>query len=447
MIPATDNRKRKIPRRLQRKYVWLLGLAAVQTLFWVVFSRLLLQGNLPVENDYYRHSGSNNRFHSISITNKSLGEQIVENAYRNSGYEDFATIVCPPKNNTAMLPSRIQKDFVDDCLAKAHKIGCTPGNIYHDRWPWWFRTLIRDLGRFDKGKFPDLAGPWHYLQFKGVGNPTAVGQANDAAPRLQLCVYEKGGSKSWKKLQCEHNHDYTGEIPNLNRCWTRQPPYDEQMSVGTDPNNRTAAAYKSEKAVFLRDPLERFLSGFLDKCVRRWDPYNHCEPSVLFAKPNPNNINNSNSDIAMNSPIKNMLWDNRRTFQAYVDTFPLRWNMHFFPQSFYCGGLYKTIGDYDFVGNMGENFYIDLDAMQKSYPGLGTGMERVFKLSQKLSSGIFRSAKDKSKNIGVETEAASQALDYYTPHTVRRVLEYYAIDYVSLGLPIPEWAEEMLLQQ
>ena len=149
----------------------------------------------------------------------------------------------------------------------------------------------------------------------------------------------------------------------------------------------------------------------------------------------------------MNSPIKNMLWDNRRTFQAYVDTFPLRWNMHFFPQSFYCGGLYKTIGDYDFVGNMGENFYNDLDAMQKTYPGLGTGMERVFKLSQKLSSGIFRSAKDKSKNIGVETEAASQALDYYTPHTVRRVLEYYAIDYVSLGLPIPEWAEEMLLQQ
>ena len=66
-------------------------------------------------------------------------------------------------------------------------------------------------------------------------------------------------------------------------------------------------------------------------------------------------------------------------------------------------------------------------------------MENVFKLSQKLST-------NSNTNKGVETSASKQVMDYYTPHTVRRVLEYYAMDYTTLGLPIPKWAEEMLLQ-
>ena len=347
------------------------------------------------------------------------------------------------------------------------------GTVYHDRWPWWFQTLMRDLGSFgdtngmhptlvdakqfkvfknENGTYPSLVGPWHYLQFKGVGHPTAVageGVGVDANanvnPRLQLCVYEKGGTKSWKELQCQHNHDYEGEIPEFNQCWKKQPPYDEQLvgsALGGDGRNNTEVEYKSEKVVFLRDPLERFLSGFLDKCVRRLDSNNHCEPLLVFGDSDPNNNKGTEK-----SPIDSMLWDKKLTFQAYVDTFPLTWNMHFFPQSFYCGGLYKTIGDYDFVGSMGENFYKDLDAMQKKYPGLEPGMEKVFGLSKKLKEGRSILRKNKKRyNKGIETGAASQVLDYYTPHTVRRVLEYYAMDYVSLGIPIPDWAEQILLK-
>jgi len=241
--------------------------------------------------------------------------------------------------------------------------------------------------------------------------------------------------------------------PDFNQCFQLQPPYD-----GT-----------SEKAVFLRDPLDRFLSGFLDKCVRRLDFVDHCEPIAVFA-PQKNNKNNAkkrtkndNDNEYNRFPIDTMLWDKKRTFQAYVDTFPLSWNMHFFPQSLYCGGLYKTIDDYDFVGSMGEEFYRDLDSMRKRYPGLVPGTEGVFDLSHKLgivgaggssssSSGkaietatATATAKTTGSNTrGVETGAAGKVLDYYTPHTVRRVLEYYAMDYVTLGLPIPRWADEML---
>jgi hypothetical protein len=33
-------------------------------------------------------------------------------------------------------------------------------------------------------------------------------------------------------------------------------------------------------------------------------------------------------------------------FQAYVEAFPLDWNLHFFPQSVYCNGLGRRINDY-----------------------------------------------------------------------------------------------------
>ena len=127
---------------------------------------------------------------------------------------------------------------------------------------------------------------------------------------------------------------------------------------GLASGSSNTTAYKSEKAVFLRDPLDQFLSGFLDKCVNRIRSEDHCEPISVFRKSPRHNENNDTSTTRTNdsttprSPIETMLWDKRRTFKAYVDTFPLTWNMHFYPQSFYCGGLYKTIDDYEFVGSM-----------------------------------------------------------------------------------------------
>ena len=221
--------------------------------------------------------------------------------------------------------------------------------------------------------------------------------------------------------------------------------------------------------VFLRDPLDRFLSGFLDKCVRRHDKgVDHCEPITIFSPSATTTTttttqstttttgdDNTNTTPSINnndilSPIDTMLWDNQRKFQAYVDTFPLKWNMHFFPQSFYCGGLYRTIQDYDFIGTMtGNQFYDDLNRLQSKYPGLSKhGMDDIFHHLNSNSNSNSRKNRNnknsKNDNIGIETGAAGKVLEYYTPHTVKRVLEYYAIDYIMLNLTIPKWAEEML---
>ena len=107
-------------------------------------------------------------------------------------------------------------------------------------------------------------------------------------------------------------------------------------------------------------------------------------------------------------------------------------------QSLYCDGLFRHIQDYDYVGHMGEEFYDDIHELSMEFPNttLPKVLEDVFHFKSKLMNG--------GGNIGVETSAASHVLDLYTPRTLRKALEYVSIDYVLLGLPIPEWAETML---
>lgn len=321
---------------------------------------------------------------------KSRGRTIVERSFKQS-WRDLTTL-CPIvhyPNVTELPPSR---QFYDECIGSALQLGNKEGSVYHSRWPWWFRTLLRDSIKRGSG----ISGKWHVLQF--------------LSPDIRLCVYEKGGTKEFKKFHCQHIHNYTGEIPNFNQCWNKQPSYRLRPD--------------SDKAVFLRDPLDRFLSGFLDKCIRHNDVVDHCEPVTVF-------YNQSTS------PVSDMLWDKKLFFEMFVDTMPLQWNMHFIPQSLYCNGLYRDIHQYAFVGNMGESFYQDLGHMVSRYPNLERGVERIFKLTEKRRANV-------TNTRGVETGAASKVQEYYKPHTVRRVLEYYAIDYIMLNLSIPEWAEKML---
>jgi hypothetical protein len=147
----------------------------------------------------------------------------------------------------------------------------------------------------------------------------------------------------------------------------------------------------------------------------------HCQPFSVFHDDKTGLVND-------------FLKDKKKLFEIYVDTFPLTWNLHFFPQSMYCGGLYRNIANYSFIGNMGNAFYQDLGRFTKQFPPLEPLVEKVFHYGNL----------ENVTNQGVETKAASQTLEYYTPRTVRRVLEYTAIDYVMLGLPIPSWAERML---
>jgi hypothetical protein len=96
---------------------------------------------------------------------------------------------------------------------------------------------------------------------------------------------------------------------------------------------------------------------------------------------------------------------------------PLKWDLHFFPQSFQCDDLYRHIKDYDFVGHMDANFYDDLETFGNKV-NLSTVVEEVFHPAE--------SKKETAVNTGVETSAATRVRSFYNARTVKRVLEYMA---------------------
>jgi len=271
-------------------------------------------------------------------------------------------------------------------------------------FPWWFRTLLRDAATDTS-----LVADWHNLRF--------------ANPDVELCTIEKVATTQWRKLSCMMNDgpDSTKVI-----CF---PKENEKQALNPSGEVITSESdeKKLKKAVFLRDPLERYLSAYLDKCVNEHfrSTEHHCEPNVVFNSP----------DNGMTDGLK---MDKRAMFEAYADAMPLKWNMHFVPLGLQSGGLYRTLPSYDFVGKMGKDFYQDVAEFGALHgTAMSESLETLFHFQNKLNT----------TNVGVETSAMLHVKEYYSPRTLRRVLQYLSIDYVTLQMPIPEWAREMLEEE
>lgn len=334
---------------------------------------------------------------SIRRLPRNLGRRIVERAFN----ESYVNLVQLDHRGSGInyTDGNSQKHL----LAMRALYGMRKDPTLAQKWPWWFHTLLRDIVTKPSG----LHGGWHLLYFPKPAN-------------FNLCLIEKAGTKEWRRMQCKFFHKDLDILKNMtpreaSNCYLQTPGMNQRDS-------------QSKQIIFLRDPLERFLSGFLDKCVRDKRATGiHCEPLVVFKK------SSGVVDEFIPEYKTGVSFDASKLFEIYVDTFPLRWNIHFFPQSLFCGGLYSELPKYDFVGNMGDKFYLHLERFSNQFPILKPFMEDQFHLAQMGDH-----------NNGVETKAASHTESYYTPRTLRKVLEYMSIDYVMLGLPIPRWAEDML---
>lgn len=318
-------------------------------------------------------------------TNVKIGEKIVAAAFNSSYYE--LTKFCNVRHRHYKI-----------CLRRIYHRMKNKTLESSKSFPWWYKTFLRDVSR------PKtlVHGIWHVLQYLN--------------PNIQQCIAEKVGTKVWRELHCMTIEDKEAKAKAKKRTFSK-------FNCNYLQRNRVQ---DSDRVVFTRDPLDRFLSGFLDKCVGpKVHSQGHCEPNVVFK-------HNANT-----TPVPEFQTDSHTLFDIYVDTFPLTWNLHFIPQSMYCDGLYRHIGEYNFVGSMDKDLYRDLRRFRDKYPELEGPIEITFNLS---------TVGETATNSGVETKAAEKTKLYYTPRTVQKVLEYYSIDYVMLGLSIPDWAEEMLAQ-
>jgi|EP00970_Alexandrium_tamarense_P008445 hypothetical protein len=328
-------------------------------------------------------------------------DSIIRNAYNNS----YAYIL-PCDDNTSGK----------DCMQKTYDY-FNPKSVLDSKStpavPWWFQTLLRDI--LQNGAY----GFWHHF--------------TTSDPPLNLCTIEKVGTTEWRKLFCNLNKDEC-LLPEPNGCLGGIPG--RKCKWRTDKEMPVDAPW----AVFLRDPLERVLSAFLDKCdkpiMRKREK--HCEPNEVF-NPDPNRVDDRGKKIL---PLTADLEDRgKQMFAAYLDVMPLKWNVHFVPMAITCD-LHRRIHEFDFVGNMGKEFMVDLERMAGQFGG---------KLPQALDSTFGYVAKieeNKLNNTGKgnfhATHAPEKVAMYYTAQTVRKALEYVSIDYLTLQLEVPNWARQML---
>lgn len=307
----------------------------------------------------------------------------------------------------------------------------------HHPYPWWFQTLLRDIPT--NGAY----GPWHHFDTLST---------DDSTPALRYCAIGKNGSSQWRKIFLDLNApEFCEKDDEEGKCKSR---WNTATKLSDDP-------LVIPRTVFIRDPLERLLSGYLDKCAKAGirKSQGHCEPNRVFG-----------TDFLRNQHRKKLLQQNKQQgkqqqgridesqlpdltnvvqdmdkemFASYVDLLPLKWNVHFVPQAIFCD-LYRNIDTYDFVGVMGKQFMSELDRMANRYGGmLPEVLENAFQYQSKLNNESLANA-----NVGSDnshgTKAPEKVAKYYSARAIRRALEYLSIDYISLGLEIPSWAKEML---
>jgi hypothetical protein len=98
--------------------------------------------------------------------------------------------------------------------------------------PWWFQTLLRDIPT--NGAY----GFWHHFSTSATNPP------------IKFCAIGKNGSTEWRKVFKALNAPEFGGVDNSK--------YNTKKKLDGD----------TPQTVFLRDPLERLLSAYLDKCAK-----------------------------------------------------------------------------------------------------------------------------------------------------------------------------------
>jgi len=274
--------------------------------------------------------------------------------------------------------------------------------------PWWFRTLLRDVPT--NGAY----GSWHHFE--------------STKPNVHFCSIEKVATSQWREVFCDLNTDDCVQDPAY--CGKSKCTYHTSKEM---PEN-------APWAVFLRDPLERLLSAYLNKCYNKYyrKAEEHCEPNIVF---NPaEGLMNKKGKVYSNL-AKHLEDRDKDMFGAFVDVMPLKWNLHFVPQAIICD-LHRTISTYTFVGTMGKDFYFDLERMALKFEG---PLSEVLNSTFGYLEHVGKNKHDEPGSGGTHpTHAPEKVVNFYTARTVRRALEYLSIDYLMLGMEVPAWAKRML---
>lgn len=245
---------------------------------------------------------------------------------------------------------------------------------------------------------------------------------------LLFCFIEKVGSTQFQRLfqQVTHRKGVGGSFfkansPKNHRLKTRDL---ERMMI-----NKTW-----HKAVFYREPLERFLSAYNSKCGAKWPKHGDRDgPKHCFQEFHKFPISFSDAVTRMGeSEPRNRSWG--------------RHNEHFVEQARFCGGLKDTLQFYDTIEQLDvtsanrkvKQLLAKVNISDVQTPGYIPG-----RFEWQSVDGIF----PMTGVSGHSTNTSEKVLRSYgdvESLAVERLRDFYKIDYELFGIDTPDWAEALI---
>jgi len=226
--------------------------------------------------------------------------------------------------------------------------------------------------------------------------------------KFLACAIPKAGSQSMRRFgtsfgNCKSDYMECGRASS-----TYHLTKDDIQKYLEDPS--------WTKIAFFRDPRERFLSGYLDKCLRKC-----CESCINFNEPP------SKSGPTFSEFIREMRMNGWAGFTKVG-------NKHFLPQSWQCGAIAKTIGFLDFIGVIGdvnETFEQMLLFQENSRFKDDVRMKELIKKHygrEDLSNGTYAMTDDGTHNV--HKRSSEYMEEYYTEENSEIVKGMFVDDYM-----------------
>lgn len=245
--------------------------------------------------------------------------------------------------------------------------------------------------------------------------------------KLMLCYVEKVACKNFNRITCMlRAPELHGGKGCNSHVWFRNTPAVHGLQLQDLKRMLVDPAW--HKAVFYREPLERFASAFSSKCEQSdGDGAQICTGAL-----------GANSTVPKRDVMNNMSERIRRfAIAATRLASPRRFDRHFQPQSLFCGGLGRSLDRYDTVERLDrDTSHIKVDALLARV-GVNES-ERARVLAKTFPLPVRR-------RLAHDTYASRRLLAYYeTPKIVRQVVRFFVDDYLLFGIALPVWARNLL---
>jgi hypothetical protein len=221
--------------------------------------------------------------------------------------------------------------------------------------------------------------------------------------KFAFCLIEKNACSAWSTI---FQRMETGNLD-----WNSASYGIAQSSFSSEDAAHVFSDTSASRAVFIRDPLERFLSAFLDKCTS-----GSCANSFCFMR----SADQSGSPIAFSAAVD---WLKDKDGNSLGDG-------HWSSQASHCE-LSSRLHEYTVLGIMKPSTLA---------PNAACLMERANLSSVNVKSSSdasgFWETPDEKQN---ETENVEYLKSFYTKEAAEAVYNAFKDDYELFGIPRPSW--------